>query len=293
MKSYVMAALLLATWGAGGAQAQLLANRPFMKSIDGAISARLSGPACGETVDVVFSGADAATFNRDGVATRLMNNVVANVKSTCPRVRMVASRGVVGERIVYNAIAESATNWLLLELGSARDASLLGSSDRGKAADKGAFARRADFAGLPTLVQKIGGRGLLCSGLDAGSCTAVMDLRSATPAGAAVVSRSLLDSTGTQAVLSYRAQNVNGFLCSNPQTSSIEVIGGQATPQARRRMATDLRERLKPYGDEVCSGFAIRGANIISANFDAAGARIGAEGVMAPQATMPRLRQAQ
>lgn len=295
MKLSTLAVLVLglASWGTTTAQAQLLANRPFMKSIDGSISARLAGPACGDTVDVAFSGADAAAFNKDGVATRLMNNVVSNLRSTCPKVRMVASKGVVGDRIVYNAIAEAATNWLLLELGSNRDASLLGSSDRGRAADKGAFTRRADFAGFPNLVQKIAGRGLLCSGLDGASCTAVMDLRSATASGAPVISRSLLDGTGTQAVLSYKAQNVSGFLCSNPQTATIDVVGGQATPEARRRMASDLRERLKPYGSEVCSGFAFRGASIISANFDGSGARIGEEAVLTPQPAMPRLRQSQ
>jgi hypothetical protein len=242
-------------------------------------------------VDFVFTGKGSGTFNRNQVATRLMNNVVAQLQRTCPRVKLVSAKGVVNGNVVYNAVAESATGWLLLELGSARDMSLLAGGTAGTSSDKGNFARRRDFAGFPALLAATRGRPFLCSGTNGGSCTAVTEFKGASDSGATVVARSLLDGRGTQAVLTYRAQNRSGFLCSNPEQAQIEVIGSGASAAARSRMATDLRERLKPYGSEVCMGYAVRGSTITGANFKGTGARMGNEAVLTAAATMPSLRQ--
>lgn len=285
-------AIVLAGLAGASAQAQSrLASLPFAKSLDGKLSARFAGPSCGETVDFVISGDNVATFNKDHVASRLMNNIVQTVLATCPKVKMFSAKGVVGDQIAYNAIAESATGWMLLELGASRDASLIGGGQRGGSADKGAFARRGDFVGFADLPGKLGGKPFLCTSWDGSTCTAVIELRGANRNGSNLVARSLLDGAGAQAVLSYAGVNRNGFLCSNPEEARIEVIGGQATDMARARMAKDLRERLKPYGQEMCLGFAQRGANIINGTFDATGARIGNESLLNPMTTLARLRK--
>jgi hypothetical protein len=131
----------------------------------------------------------------------------------------------------------------------------------------------------------------LCSGNDGSTCTASMEFNNASADAATVVSRTLLDASGTQAVLSYSATNANGMLCANPQEARIEVTGGTSSPAVRQRFATDLRERLQPYGNQVCTGFATRPGGFTTANFDENGARVGSETVMTFAATAPRLRQ--
>lgn len=274
-----------------GAAAQVLGNRPFMASVDNSLTASFSGPRCDAEVAFVFSGKDRTTFNKEGVATRLMNNVVTSLRRSCPRVKLVAAKGVVGSEVIYNAVAEDGSGWKLLELGSTRDASLLGAGGRGTSADRGTFAKRRDFAAFGTVLAATRDKPHFCSGPQGGTCTSATEFRGASDEGATVIARSLLDAQGTQAVLTYTAANRGGFLCSDPQQAKIEVVGGTSSPAARARMATDLRERLKPYGNQVCSGYAMRGAQIITASFDANGARIGQEALLAALAAQPRLRR--
>lgn len=270
---------------------QMLGNRPFMTSVDNSLSASFSGTRCGDEVAFVFTGKDRATFNKDGVATRLMSNVVASIRRTCPRVKLVAAKGTVNGEIVYNAVAEGESNWLLLELGSSKDSSLLGGGQRGTSADRANFAKRRDFSAFGVVMASTKGRPFFCSSPQAGTCTSSTEFRNASEDGATVVARSLLDGQGTQAVLTYSALNKSGLLCSDPQQARIDVQGGSSSPAARARMAADLRERLKPYGNQVCSGYALRGAQIITASFDSNGARIGPEALLSAGAAQPKLRQ--
>jgi len=284
------AAICIITVTASG-DAQMLANRPFLNSIDGSLSASFSGPRCGDEVSFTFVGPQAATFNKDGVATRLMNNVVATLRTSCSRVKLVAAKGTVNGQIVYNAVAESGGGWELLELGSSRDASMLGGGARGTSGDRVNFAKRRDFAAFGEVLTAMKGKPNLCGAPQGSSCTSISQFKNASEDGATVIARSLLDSRGTQAVLTYAALNRSGFLCSNPEQAKIDVVGGGATPAARARMAVDLRERLKPYGKQVCSGYALRGNQFTSANFDENGARMGQEALLTPTATNPTLRQ--
>lgn len=277
--------------GSGAVHGQMLGNRPFMTSVDNSLTAAFSGTRCADEVAFVFSGKDRATFNKDGVATRLMSNVVASIRRTCPRVRLVAAKGTVNGEIVYNAVAEGESNWLLLELGSAKDSSLLGGGQRGTSADRANFAKRRDFSALGAVMVATKGKPYFCSSPQAGTCTSSTEFRNASEDGATVIARSLLDGQGTQAVLTYAAVNKSGLLCSDPQRARIDVQGGYSSPAARTRMAIDLRERLKPYGNQVCSGYALRGPQIITASFDSNGARIGPEALLSAGATQPKLRQ--
>lgn len=277
--------------GGGAAYGQLLGNRPFMNSVDNSLSATFQGARCGDEVAFVFSGKDRATFNKDGVATRLMNNVVTSIRRTCPRVKLVAAKGTVNGEIVYNAVAEGESNWLLLELGSAKDSTLLGGGQRGTSADRANFAKRRDFSAFGAVLTATRGKPYFCSSPQAGTCTSSTEFRNASEDGATVVARSLLDGQGTQAVLTYAAVNKSGLLCSDPQQARIDVQGGSSSPAARTRMATDLRERLKPYGNQVCSGYALRGPQIITASFDSNGARIGPEALLSAGPSAPKLRQ--
>lgn len=274
------------------ANAQLLRNRPFLTSLDGTLSARIDGAACAETVSLVFSGRTSGTFNEQGIATRLMNNAAQRLAATCGTVKLVTAKGVVNDRVVYNAVAEKATNWELLELGTSRDASLFAAGDGGTAGDQANFQRRRDFADFGAMLRAMGSQRFLCVGGNAAGCTSVTELRNASNGAATMVSRSLLDSRGTMAVLTYASTNQGGFLCGNPQTAQLEVIGNAASPMARQRMAADLRERLRPYGTRVCNGYAVRGSAITGANFASSGAKIGDPALLTVHAAMPKLRRA-
>lgn len=274
------------------ANAQLLRNRPFLTSLDGTLSARIEGPACAETVSLVFTGRASGTFNDQGIATRLMNNAAQRLGATCGAVKLVTAKGMVNERVVYNAVAEKSTNWELLELGSSRDVSLFAGSEGGTAGDQANFQRRRDFADFGALLRTMSTQRFLCVGASGAGCTSVTELRNASSGSAMMVSRSLLDSRGTVAVLSYETTNQSGFLCGNPQRAQLEVVGNAASPLARQRMATDLRERLRPYGNRVCNGYAVRGNSITGANFASTGGKIGEPALLTVHAAMPRLRRA-
>lgn len=269
----------------------LLADRPFMRSLDGSISARLDGPACADNVAFNFTGPETGAFNSDRTATRLMNNVVSNIRDACPRVQLVSAKGSSGGRVVYNAIAERSTSWLLLELGGAQDASLFASGARGASGDQSAFLRQGNFAGFPAVLQAMRGNAGLCAGSDGSTCTAAMEFNNPSADAATIVSRTLVQEDGTQATLTYGATNTNGLLCGNPQQATIEITGGNSSAALRQRFATDLRARLEPYGSRVCTGFASRAGGFVSANFDESGARVGNETVMSLSSTPPRLRQ--
>lgn len=268
-----------------------LGDRPFMRSLDGSISARLNGPACADTVEFNFTGPDTGVFNQDRVATRLMNNVVSNIRDACPRAQLVVAKGMAAGRVVYNAIAERDSNWLLLELGGAQDASLFAAGARGQSGDQAAFLRQGTFAGFPAVLQAMRGQAALCAGSDGSTCTASMEFQNASEAGATVVSRTLVQEDGTQATLTYLATNTNGLLCGNPQQATINISGGSSSPAVRQRFATDLRARLEPYGSRVCTGFSTRTGGFDSANFGEDGARQGNVTTMTLSATAPRLRQ--
>lgn len=274
------------------AYAQLLKSRPFLTSLDGTLSARIEGASCAETVSLVFSGRSSGTFNDQGIATRLMNNAAQRLASTCGAVKLVTAKGVVNDRVVYNAVAEKATNWELLELGTSRDASLFAAGDGGTAGDQANFQRRRDFADFGAMLRTMGSQRFLCVGANAAGCTSVTELRNASNGAATLVSRSLLDSRGTVAVLTYATTNQGGFLCGNPQNAQLEVVGNAASPMARQRMAADLRERLRPYGNRVCNGYAVRGSAITGANFASSGAKIGDPAILTMHAAMPKLRRA-
>ncbi len=293
LKAFVYAAALsgaVAATSVAFAQARL-GDRPFMRSLDGSISARLDGPACADQVQVTFTGPDTGVFNQDRSATRLMNNVVSNIRDACPRAQLVAAKGMAAGRVVYNAIAERDSNWLLLELGGAQDASLFAAGARGSSGDQAAFLRQGAFSGFPAVLQALRGNAALCAGSDGSTCTASMEFQNASDNAATVVSRTLVQEDGTQATLTYAATNSNGLLCGNPQDARIEITGGNSSAAVRQRFATDLRSRLEPYGNRVCTGFASRAGGFVSANFGADGARVGSESVMTLSASAPRLRQ--
>ncbi|MEH6717102.1 hypothetical protein [Parasphingorhabdus flavimaris] len=257
------------------ADSQILKNRPFMKSIGGKLSAQFDGARCGNTVKFVFKGQSAGSFNADRVASRLMNNVVTAIRQTCPRVKLVSAKGLVGKSIVYNALAESQTNWLLLELGSSRDASLLSSGVSGKAGDKSKFQRRASFKAFSDVAKSLGTTKSLCTEPVKGRCTSLTNFSNVSTKGATITSKSRLDDKGSTAVLTYAGKNQNGFLCSNPQNVKISIVGGSASKAARSNMAEQLRERLRPFGNQACQGYATGKRRLAGANFDAKGAQVG------------------
>lgn len=265
-------------------------DRPFIRSADGQLEGRLDGPACGETVSLVFTGPK-SKFADGTSARRMMNNVVRNLRSSCGRVSLVAAKGIADGRIVYNAVAESSSNWLLLELGGGSAGGLLASGTVGQSGDLNRFSASTRFVDFGALIKRMKGANFLCAQQTAKGCTVTTEFRQANANGATLVTRYLLDASGTTATVSYSGKNSGGFLCANPQTATINVSGGGQSTAARKRLADDLRERLEPYGARICSGWQTSGTRVRGANFNDNGAQLGKVQVLTTSKTMPKLRR--
>lgn len=265
-------------------------KRPFISSIDGKLVGRLDGQACGKTVSLTFTGTS-DKFADGTSARRMMNNVVRNLRSSCGSVTLVAAKGVSDGRVVYNAIAESSSNWLLLELGGGNSGGLLSSGDVGKSGDLSRFAASKQFIDLGSLFKRMGSDRFLCAQKTAMGCTAATEFRNASSNGATLITSYLLDNNGTRATVSYNGKNSGGYLCANPQNAKITVSGGKNSPTAKARLAKDLRERLEPYGTKICSGWQTSGKRLIGANFNDKGAKLGKAQVLTSSSTLPKLRR--
>ncbi|MGB3471485.1 MAG: hypothetical protein WBA51_11740 [Erythrobacter sp.] len=265
-------------------------DRPFIRSADGQLEGRLDGPACGETVSLVFTGPK-SKFVDGTSARRMMNNVVRNLRSSCGRVSLVAAKGIADGRTVYNAVAESSSNWLLLELGGGSTSGLLASGTVGQSGDLNRFSASERFVDFGTLIKRMKGANFLCAQQTAKGCTVTTEFRQANANGATLVTRYLLDAAGTTATVSYSGMNSGGFLCANPQTATINVSGGGQSSAARQRLADDLRERLEPYGARICSGWQTSGTRVRGANFNDKGAQLGKVQVLTTSKKMPTLRR--
>lgn len=281
-------ASLLAMPAAG----QLLKREPqaFIQSADGKLLGKLDGPACADTVALVFSGPK-AKFEDGTSARRMMGNVVRNLRSSCGRVKLIAAKGVADGRIVYNAVAEASSDWLLLELGGDRSGGLLASGAVGQSGDRNRFSASQRFVDFGALLTRMGKARFLCAQQTAQGCTVATEFKGASADGATLITRYLLDQAGTTATVAYDGRNSGGFLCADPQAARITVSGGGQSEAARTRLANDLRERLEPYGKQICSGWQSSGERVRGANFNAAGAQLGKVEVLTPSATMPKLRR--
>ncbi|MFC3308900.1 hypothetical protein [Blastomonas aquatica] len=290
--SIVAPAILAALCMAGPAPGQSLKrpDAPFIRSADGKLVGRLDGPACSSTVSLVFSGTS-EVFGDGKSANRMMSNVVQNVRASCGSVNLIAAKGVANGRVVYNAVADASSKWLLLELGGDRSGGLLASGTVGASGDQNRFAASNRFLPLGSLLKTMGGARYLCAQQTAEGCTVSTEFRAASEGGATLVSRYLLDGGGTLATVSYDGTNVGGLLCANPKSAKITVEGGSQSPAARARLADDLRERLDPYGSQICSGWQASGPRFIGANFNAQGAQLGKALVLTTSATPPKLRR--
>lgn len=268
------------------------ADAAFIRSADGKLVGRLDSPACGGTVALVFTGSSDA-FGDGKSANRMMNNVVQNVRASCGSVKLIAAKGVANGRVVYNAVAEASSNWLLLELGGDRSGGLLASGSVGKSGDLSRFSASNRFLPLGSLLKTMGSSRFLCAQQTSQGCTVSTEFRNASENGATLVSRYLLDGGGTLATVTYEGTNSGGFLCANPQSATITVEGGGQSTAARARLAADLRERLEPYGKRICSGWQSSGPRVVGANFNDQGAQLGKSLVLTSSASMPKLRREQ
>lgn len=295
MKLRLLATALLATLPlAGTATGQSLKrpDAPFIRSADGQLVGRLNGPACAATVSLVFTGSN-EVFGDGKSANRMMSNVVQNIRASCGAVTLIAAKGVANGRTVYNAVADSSSKWILLELGGDRAGGLLASSTVGTSADRNKFAASNRFLPLGSLLKSMGTARYLCAQPTAEGCTVSTELRGASEGGATLISRYLLDGSGTLATVSYSGTNSGGLLCANPKAAKITVEGGTQSPAARARLADDLRERLDPYGAQICSGWQASGPRFVGANFNEQGAQLGKTLVLTSSATPPKLRREQ
>ncbi len=274
------------------AEAQLLkrSDRPFIQSADGQLKGKLDGPSCAKTVSLIFTGPK-RKFDDGTSARRMMNNVVRNLRLGCGSVSLIAAKGVTNERVVYNAVAEASSNWLLLELGGSASGGLLASGTVGQSGDLNKFSASKRFLSFGKLDEQMGNANYLCSQRTKDGCTIISELKNANEDRGTLISRYLLDSSGTLATVSYTGVNSGGFLCANPKSAKITVTGGKQSPAARQRLAQDLRERLEPYGTRICSGWHLSGGKIIGANFNDKGAQLGKSLVLTKSISLPKLRR--
>ncbi|HSW26881.1 MAG TPA: hypothetical protein VLJ62_29265, partial [Burkholderiaceae bacterium] len=114
---------------------------PFLTTADGAISARFDGARCAEGVRMIFTGRSAESFRNGPDTARLMNNVTFLLRQQCPTLVRVTARGMADSKIVYSGLAEAATNWEVVELGSGSGSGLLSGPGTAAAPSSGPSAR--------------------------------------------------------------------------------------------------------------------------------------------------------
>lgn len=245
------------------AQAQIV--RPFLTTTDGTLSARIDGARCADVVRMTFVGRDADAFRTGfGAAERLMNNVTTLLRQQCPALVRVTSKGLVGTRIVYTGIAETATSWEVVELGAGTGSGLLAGASAAPAAAGGGplprdlFGREQAFVAAPKLLEWLRATPHLCVRHDAkaNNCAGLNQFESQADGSVRMTASYKLDASGSTAVLTYPAQNKNGFFCSNPTEARVVVRDGTLTAAGRSDMQAMLLERVQAAGSEICTGYA-------------------------------------
>lgn len=238
------------------AQAQPL-QRPILSTANNRISARLDGPPCGELIRLVFNGADAQDFMAvEQGAASLMNNVTELLRGQCPSVARVSTRGTVAGKVVYTGVAEAATDWEVVELGSGSGSALLsGRAGSGPSAARRQFATDPGLVPAARFVEWVRATPTLCVRPSKNTCAGLNQFEVRGDGSLHLTATYQMDANGAMAQLSYPARPKDEFFCSNPADAKVSVMGGKLTAAGRAEMQSLLLERVQAAGQEVCTGY--------------------------------------
>lgn len=260
MKHSLLRVSIIASVGyvAIGAAARAAPSIPRLVSSDQKLAAFVEGADCQPAVRVRFQAKSEAEFDRaTGKAARFIGNVTDLLKSQCPMLTRVSVKGLVGERILYSGVAEAATDWVVVELGSRSGSGILSAGTQGKQDEKKKFAAAAGFIAAPAIIDVAKTQGIECVGLDAKTKTCLARNHYAVNGSQIdVTAEYLLNKDGTIAKATYSPSISQGFLCTDPNKVRVEVSGGKLTEESRTGMKELLIERLRSAGSEFCAGFA-------------------------------------
>ena len=248
----------------------------FLSTPDNEITAYFVGPKCADQIEMLFQATDPKAFDEETTpASRLMANATRVLPRQCEQLKRVVSKGAVGDRILYNGIAEAQTEWRLTELGVRTSAGVL-SGETSDAGQKAEFAGDAGFSPFQTLSPNMSEKSYCVRPDEAGDCAGEASFTDVSPDAATVTARYLLNEDGTEASLLYPASNADGFLCTPTQDVEIGVSGGELTEEGRSEYAEMLRERVESGGDQVCTGFQNDSSGeLLMGTFDASGRSMG------------------
>lgn len=258
-------------------QAEAQIARPFLVTPDKALSAWFDGPQCSPTVRVTFKGRNVDVFKSStNAAARMMNNVTVVLRQQCPALVRVTTKGVADGKIQYSGIAEAATNWKVVELGSGIGSGILagGTTTGGRTSGPSArelFTRNTSFVPMQQFLEWARSAPTLCVRPDANfvSCTGLSEFSKTNEDNVLVTTHYKLDEEGSTAVLAYPATNKMGFFCTQPIDAKVQVKGGKMSKDGRADMESLLLERIKGAGNEICTGYQGKNAkDLVTASFD-------------------------
>lgn len=245
----------------------------FLSTPDGSMTAYFDGPQCAERIQLLFEGNSADAFKESVTpASRLMKNATRVMSRQCDQVERIVSKGVFEDRILYNGIAEAATEWDLVEIGvRSSGVAVAATSDEDEQAG---FVSSDDFVSLADISDEVD-QSSYCADPDAdGTCIAAASF-SATDAGMDIMARYLVDEDGVEAVVMYPGVDQDGLVCSATADVTVTVEGGNLSEDGRAEYAEQLRERLVSGGESTCSGFQKIDDTLTLANFDDQGRKLG------------------
>ena len=271
-------------------------GRPAMITAKREMAAFFDGPRCADAVKMIFKGKDIKYFKSDQpIAARLINNVATLIRGQCPNANQISARGLVQGKIVYTGIAEAATDWTVVELGVSKNIGSLsgGRVEGSKAGEKEKFKGGEGFLPISELVKLGSGKPFLCTRYDAKTktCSAITDIGQVSSDGGKIKASSLIKAAGDPVVnFSDNVNSGGGFMCLNPQKSSVAITGGKLSPGARKTMETDFKDRAADKGDEICIGYQRNGEKLFSEYFDKEGYSVAEKSEVTLFAAAPGLR---
>ncbi len=266
--SLVVAQLFVATI------VQAAGNRPIQYTPGREIAAFFDGPQCDARVKLLLRGKSRDSYTSgQTLAAALINAVTLIVRNQCPAVKVVSANGVVDGEKVYTGVADRATNWRVVEVGSG-GSDLLSSGVLSSEPEKTTFAQSGSFVTAAVLAEKTNSAAYLCDNYQSSSdtCKNLSHLERHGDGRITITASQYRSDDGTIASIKYESvPSADGFICTNPQEAVITVTEGNMSEDGRAALAEDLTLRIKDRGEEVCFGYQMEGSLLRSQTFDADG----------------------
>lgn len=267
-------------------------SRPIMVTQGREMAAFFQGDSCDSRVGLEFRGKSIEDFKvGNPLAARLMNNVANIIRNQCAEVSVIAADGKVESDIVYSGVAEKATDWRVVEVGSS-DNDILSSGAVAGGQSQSEFAAAEGFVTVSNLVATLERQSYLCEAHDiaTNTCRSLTEIK-ATGTGFNLITSQYRGANGPTAAVTYTgAEDDAGFLCSNPQEAVVNASGGGMSPDGIAELERQLTARARDKGNQVCIGYTYTDSDITTQSFNEDNAAMTQIITIKPFATAPGLR---